>query len=492
MPTLGSAKKRRSVTSICTSDAAYLIARLGAGDLAGVLTLEEFDNYYDDRPLCYMDPQSGLMVALGVIELERPVVYSSASDAVRLLGDKLGPMQRTDFGAVSEPGYFHFLKLREYYGQPTAAMPPITPALTADVPVTKGKKPAAKAEGAAKAVWSTAEINKLPDASFMYIEPGGEKDAEGKTKPRSLRHFPIKDANGKLDLPHLRNAIGRIPQSNAPGFTPEKKTQLQNKARKLLDKAQKAAFTDKDKVAKSALDFPVPLAVLQEPELALLLNRISERHASGIVNVDEGPGHLHEIGSAVLAEVKKRGYAPDDSDPFIQWLNEPRSQNLDSSDSVTVPSESNEPEDSLPAFVGRIRKVAPGVDPEWLYVFSVVLEPNDGQDGTPVDPDFDNEIYDKAAIRKASLRWVQKRAFGLLHASEVDGSDVQFADSIVVPEEIKMSDSDGNEIRTGSWLVGSLVRRASETGQKIISGELNAYSIDGLALKSPEMVQVAA
>jgi phage I-like protein len=61
--------------------------------------------------------------------------------------------------------------------------------------------------------WSTSYINDLPDSSFAFIESGGEKDAEGKTTPRSLRHFPYKDADGKIDLPHLRNALARAPQS---------------------------------------------------------------------------------------------------------------------------------------------------------------------------------------------------------------------------------------------------------------------------------------
>ena len=61
--------------------------------------------------------------------------------------------------------------------------------------------------------WTRAFINDLPDSSFAYIESGGEKDGEGKTKPRSLRHFPYKDKNGKIDLPHLRNALARAPQS---------------------------------------------------------------------------------------------------------------------------------------------------------------------------------------------------------------------------------------------------------------------------------------
>lgn len=65
-----------------------------------------------------------------------------------------------------------------------------------------------------KATWTTAYINNLPDGAFLYIEPGGSKDGEGKTTPRSLRHFPYKDSAGSVDLPHLRNALARIPQSS--------------------------------------------------------------------------------------------------------------------------------------------------------------------------------------------------------------------------------------------------------------------------------------
>lgn len=67
-----------------------------------------------------------------------------------------------------------------------------------------------------RAAWDTAFINNLPDSSFLYVEPGGKKDSDGKTVPRSLRHFPVKDASGNVDMPHLRNALSRIPQSNLP------------------------------------------------------------------------------------------------------------------------------------------------------------------------------------------------------------------------------------------------------------------------------------
>ena len=61
--------------------------------------------------------------------------------------------------------------------------------------------------------WDTNYVNNLPDSAFAHIESGGEKDSDGKTVPRSLRHFPYKNANGEIDLPHLRNALARAPQS---------------------------------------------------------------------------------------------------------------------------------------------------------------------------------------------------------------------------------------------------------------------------------------
>jgi hypothetical protein len=54
---------------------------------------------------------------------------------------------------------------------------------------------------------TAASIDDLPDEVFGYIEPGGTKDAGGKTIPRSLRHFPLQDAA------HVRNALARLSQS---------------------------------------------------------------------------------------------------------------------------------------------------------------------------------------------------------------------------------------------------------------------------------------
>jgi hypothetical protein len=65
-------------------------------------------------------------------------------------------------------------------------------------------------------VWSTKEVNDFPDSSFAYIEPGGKKDSEGKTIPRSLRHFPYKDKNGKLDEPHINAGFSYLNKAKLP------------------------------------------------------------------------------------------------------------------------------------------------------------------------------------------------------------------------------------------------------------------------------------
>jgi HK97 family phage major capsid protein len=65
-------------------------------------------------------------------------------------------------------------------------------------------------------------MDDLPDSAFLYIEAGGKKDEQGKTTPRSLRHFPYKDASGKIDIPHLDNALARIPQSSLPADVKER------------------------------------------------------------------------------------------------------------------------------------------------------------------------------------------------------------------------------------------------------------------------------
>jgi hypothetical protein len=85
---------------------------------------------------------------------------------------------------------------------PTVVAAPV-PTVTASVPGVQ--KTAVE--------WDTQYINDLPDDAFAYIQPGGEKDEQGKTKPRDLRDLPFKNAQGKIDHGHLVNALARVKQA---------------------------------------------------------------------------------------------------------------------------------------------------------------------------------------------------------------------------------------------------------------------------------------
>src|SRR5712692_2043151 len=87
-----------------------------------------------------------------------------------------------------------------------------------------------------KMTWTTAYVNSLPDSSFAYVEPGAGTD-------KSKRHLPYKDTNGKVDLPHLRNALARLDQTQIPAAAKAKaRGKLEAAARAAGIGAQKAAW----------------------------------------------------------------------------------------------------------------------------------------------------------------------------------------------------------------------------------------------------------
>ncbi len=82
-----------------------------------------------------------------------------------------------------------------------------------------------------EAKWSTAFINNLPDISFAAIAPGGKKDDEGKTVPRTKRHLPhhgniSTHTTTNVDKPHLENAASRVNQISDKGLIPKAKGHL--------------------------------------------------------------------------------------------------------------------------------------------------------------------------------------------------------------------------------------------------------------------------
>lgn len=102
-----------------------------------------------------------------------------------------------------------------------------------------------KSRDLSKAERSAASTNDLPDSCFAYIEPGGKKDSEGKTTPRSLRHLPYKNADGSIDLAHLRNALARLNQTD---ISAEGKASAR---RKLEAAARREGVGDHEKTEKA-------------------------------------------------------------------------------------------------------------------------------------------------------------------------------------------------------------------------------------------------
>lgn len=180
-----------------------------------------------------------------------------------------------------------------------------------------------------KAVWSAADMDSLPDSSFLYIEGGGTKDSESKTTPRSLRHFPYKDATGKVDLDHLRNAISRIPQSSLPKDLRDK---LQVRAEKLLAAQHETSKRfSKQAVLTGSVDGHAHSLDLDDPadewrdQLSTSYQTAegatqSHSHAwtydptTGSITIAEDSGHTHPIDAVVPADVRAQAAMQEDGE----------------------------------------------------------------------------------------------------------------------------------------------------------------------------------
>ena len=82
--------------------------------------------------------------------------------------------------------------------------------------------------------WTVAYKNRLPDSAFLLIESGGHLDATGRTVPRTLRHFPVRDIEDRFNVRHAKNALSRIPQSKIAGLTRDRQRALQAHVRAML------------------------------------------------------------------------------------------------------------------------------------------------------------------------------------------------------------------------------------------------------------------
>jgi len=100
-----------------------------------------------------------------------------------------------------------------------------------DEETAKAKADALNADG------GKTHPNSLPDSAFLYVGSGGQLDDEGKTVPRSLRHFQYRSAAGELDEDAIKMAVLAIPEAKAIGLSESDAARLQARARTLLESA---------------------------------------------------------------------------------------------------------------------------------------------------------------------------------------------------------------------------------------------------------------
>lgn len=215
-----------------TPDPRYVMKRFQEKLPTGILTHTLRKGRVGQEQFLVDEHAVGLNAACiwGIVTLEDPEELEAVT--------KLADPAAIDPGLLDEfddddPACFQEMKLV------TAFDPPL---LLKQAPLGVRFGPAIELPGALakvkKAVWTTAYINSLPDSAFLHIAPGGKKDEDGKTVPRSLRFFPVRNDKGEIDLPHLRNALARIPQSNLSQAT---KDAAAKKAKKLLAEAKEEA-----------------------------------------------------------------------------------------------------------------------------------------------------------------------------------------------------------------------------------------------------------
>lgn len=136
------------------------------------------------------------------------------------------------------------------------------------------------------AQWTTAYVDSLPDSSFAYVD--------GKT-----RKLPYKDKDGKVDLPHVRNALARLNQ--AQGISDEEKAKIRTKLQSALKNAKAAddmVLRTTNVVASDGATLPERVHLLRDGEFNTQKYGKIPIAASDLYemkfNFDRGVGMAHE------------------------------------------------------------------------------------------------------------------------------------------------------------------------------------------------------
>lgn len=115
-------------------------------------------------------------------------------------------------------------------------------------------------------------------------------------------------------------------------------------------------------------------------------------------------------------------------------------------------------------------------------VLAVVLEPNDGGDGNPLDPDLQGDIYSADAVKDTAWGWMEKGGkIGLMHQLDIS-EKVAVLESYVALADFDVETSNGAtyKIRKGVWVLRIKIYD-DLLWKKAKDGTLGAFSVGGTA-----------
>lgn len=123
---------------------------------------------------------------------------------------------------------------------------------------------------------------------------------------------------------------------------------------------------------------------------------------------------------------------------------------------------------------------------EERIVVGVVLEPNDGKGGAPLDPDTQTDVYSREEVREAAHKFMEHYGnMGLMHR-EVVNDKIKPLESYVAPCDLTITAPDGtaHKVREGTWMM--VVRILDDAlWDEVKRGKLTGFSIGGSALRKP-------
>jgi hypothetical protein len=365
-----------------------------------------------------------------------------------------------------------------------------------------------------KAVWTTAFMNDLPDSAFLYIAPGGEKDDEGKTKPRDLRYFPFRDSTGKVDLPHLRNALARIPQAHIPQ---EEKDKATKRARKILDQQKERmskadiafVISELDPIEKARKEplvgslgvifkdkYLKPLGHQRDKESIVIpsdLDTIYDSKPRVLVALGKQAAEsLHGLADFTLPHPQALKYG--DSGEVGRKIKQVKKFLLDSIEKEQYFCDrcswlGFEPGFETPGNSVKINKAEKAKQ----IVYGVVLDPY-GKDGAQADAH--NDWPPPAMIEKAAHEYMKgSRVIGMQHGAKAEAQVVEsWIEMYPTQEDYRKALNDephavsrrpfGDDvIHSGSWVIG--VQLGHDEWKAYERGDINAFSPGGIGLRTP-------